>query len=325
MSRLSSRLVQMRYINIPMDMDILIMNNMVVFRVAKIKSTRALRGSLAHNLRLQDTPNADPSRRHLNIEPSTLSTIDKCLARNDEVLSGVKVRKNAVLAHEILVTGSPEHMAALTRAQQMEYFKDAQQYLNKLHGGARNLISMSVHFDETTPHCHFIYAPVIDGRLNSRLVIGGHKQRLSELQTEFAAVVGAKHGFQRGEKNSKATHQDLRDLKKLDADVKALNLEREKLSNEISNLQFELNRQEKRHQIISEKLLNPLLTALTVEVEQMPMMLKKAVDMMFEYRKEIQETVSPIVMQRIDKVVDSVVNPKNSVGHQIDRKKKAMP
>jgi hypothetical protein len=57
----------------------------------------------------------------------------------------------------------------------------------------------------------------------------------------------------------------------------------------------------------------------------MPMMLKKAVDMMFEYRKEIQETVSPIVMQRIDKVVDSVVNPKNSVGHQIDRKKKAMP
>lgn len=310
MSRLSSRLVQMRYINIPMDMDILIMKNMVVFRVAKIKSTRDLRGSLAHNLRLQDTPNADPSLSHLNIEPTTLSTIDKCLARNDEVLSGVKVRKNAVLAHEILVTGSPEHMAALTRAQQMEYFKDAQQYLNKLHGGARNLISMSVHFDETTPHCHFIYAPVIDGRLNSRLVIGGHKQRLSELQTEFAAVVGAKHGFQRGEKNSKATHQDLRDRKKLEEDVKALNLERSNLLEDVSNLQLELSKQEKRLDVVSERLLTPLLDAVSAKVEAMPELLKTAVDMMFKYRNDIKAVVSPNVMERIDRVVDSIVNPK---------------
>lgn len=300
-------------------MDILIMNNMVIFRVAKIKTARDLRGSLAHNLRLQDTPNADPSLSHLNIEPSTLSTIDQCLSRNNEVLDGVKVRKNAVLAHEILVTGSPERMAALTRAQQMEYFKDAKQYLDKLHGGQRNLISMSIHFDETTPHCHFIYAPVIDGRLNSRLVIGGHKQRLSELQTEFAEVVGAKHGFVRGIKNSKATHRDLRDLKKLDADVKALNLERSNLLQEVANLQSELSLQENRLGVVSENLLMPLLNAVSAEVEAMPAALKKAVDMMFAYRKEIQEIVSPRVMDRIDKVVDSVVNPKISENTSIER------
>ena len=44
------------------------------------------------------------------------------------------------------------------------------------------------------------------GRLNARKWLGGAKA-LSEMQTEFAQVVGARHGLERGIKGSRAKHE----------------------------------------------------------------------------------------------------------------------
>lgn len=273
------------------------MKNMAILRISKIKGTRELRGALAHNLRLQDTPNADPSRLHLNLQPKSLAGIDQCLAKFDSAVGQLKIRKNAVLAHEVLVTGSPEHMATLNRKQQIEYFKSAQSYLTELHGGNQNLVSMSVHFDESNPHCHFIFTPVIDKKLNSRLIIGGHRNRMSELQSEFAEVVGSKHGFVRGVKNSKATHRDLRDLKQLEVDNVKLRSEVEGLRSEVSTLKNELEN-------LSKRFIEPLITVLRDSVDRTPTAIRRALERFDSGRDEMKSVVSAQVMKQLDDSVE---------------------
>lgn len=206
----------------------------LILRFAKIKSASDLRGALAHNLRLQDTPNADPAKRHLNQTPASLSSMAQCMSKFDELLSGQNVRKNAVLAHECLVTGSPGVINAMSHQAQQAFFRDAVQWLNKLHGGHSRLISASIHYDEATPHLHCIFVPLDSkNKLNSRSVLGGHRSRLAELQTEFANEVGVKHGLQRGRPKSKATHTTLKEygalineqLPELQSKLAALDLE----------------------------------------------------------------------------------------------------
>jgi hypothetical protein len=94
--------------------------------------------------------------------------------------------------------------------QLQQYFTDSLKWLCDLHGGKDRLVSAVIHRDETTPHLQAVFIPIDDrGRLNSRSILGGHKNRLSELQTEFADRVGARYGLERGRKKSPARHQSL--------------------------------------------------------------------------------------------------------------------
>lgn len=210
------------------------MSDKLILRFAKIKSVGDLRGSLVHNLRLQETPNADPSKKHLNQTPKALSSMDQCMGRFDALLNGQNVRKNAVLAHECLVTGSPGAINAMSHKEQQAFFADAVKWLQKLHGGHSRMISASIHHDEATPHLHCLFVPLDSkNKLNSRAVLGGHRSRLAELQTEFANEVGVKHGLQRGRPKSKATHTTLKEygallneqLPELQSKLAALNIE----------------------------------------------------------------------------------------------------
>lgn len=186
--------------------------SMAVLRFAKIKDTGTLRGALAHNLRVQQPHNADQAKKHLNAFHKDLRTIEACTARFNELLDGKTVRKNAVLAHEAIVTGSHETLAAMTKDELNRYFGDALKWLNKLHGGSNRLISVAIHYDERTPHMHAIYVPLDSkNKLNSRGILGGHASRLSELQTAFADEVSAKYGLQRGVKKSNARHTTLKE------------------------------------------------------------------------------------------------------------------
>ena len=181
--------------------------SMAVLRFAKIKDTHSLRGALAHNLRVQQPHNADQGKKHLNRIHRDLNSIEACTARFNNLLDGKTVRKNAVLAHEVIVTGSHEALSGMTKDEQNGYFADALKWLSKLHGGSNRLISVAIHYDEHTPHMHAIYVPLDSkNKLNSRGILGGHASRLSELQTAFAEEVSAKYGLERGLKHSKARH-----------------------------------------------------------------------------------------------------------------------
>lgn len=174
-----------------------------ILRTQKLKSGQAVRRSLTHAFREQETPNADPERTPENSHIGA-ENVQEALERFNARLPD-KVRKNAVLAIEYLITASPEDLHGKTRQQQDAYFDDALHFLRQKHG-AQNVVYAGVHRDETTPHMYAYVVPIDErGKLNCRAFLGGAKA-LSELQTQFAQEVGQQHGLQRGIEGSKARH-----------------------------------------------------------------------------------------------------------------------
>lgn len=180
-----------------------------ILRVQKLKDKGSIRRSLKHSFRAQDTPNADPERTPDNshvFADSVDSAMNNITQRLD---TQKKIRKNAVLAVEYLVTGSPESLQGKTRAQQDDYFQDAIHWLKEKHG-ADNVVYAGVHRDEQTPHLYAYVVPIDEReKLNCRTFLGGAKM-LNEMQTDFAEKVGIKHGLERGIEGSKAKHQSIK-------------------------------------------------------------------------------------------------------------------
>ncbi len=164
-----------------------------------------MRRSIAHAFRVQDTPNADASRTPDNTHIGA-ADVGEALAKFIERLATQdKVRKNAVLAVEYLITASPEDMHGKTRQEQDAYFRDALKWVEDKHGKA-NVVYAGIHRDETTPHMYAYVVPIDErGKLNCRAFLGGAKA-LTLMQTAFAEDVAQSHGLQRGIEGSKARH-----------------------------------------------------------------------------------------------------------------------
>ena len=176
-----------------------------ILRTQKLKATGAVWRSLKHAFREQPTPNADPAKAAQNAHLGATSAAE-AMQRVRERLPE-KRRKDAVLAIEYLITASPEAMQAMDARGRDGYFNDALKWLRERHGGS-NVVYAGIHRDETTPHMYAYVVPLDEatGRLNARKWLGGAKA-LSEMQTEFAQVVGARHGLERGIKGSRAKHE----------------------------------------------------------------------------------------------------------------------
>lgn len=161
-------------------------------------------GSLAHNYRLRNTPNADPLR--LKNNEHDLKTALQVRTAIEQRLPE-KTRKNAVLAVEYLMTASPDWDGWKNKEKEKEFFQRAREWLIEKHG-AENVISTSIHRDETTPHLVAYVVPIDSkGNLNCREFLGG-KSKLSEMQTTFHNKV--KHlGLNRGLEGSKAEHEPM--------------------------------------------------------------------------------------------------------------------
>jgi hypothetical protein len=173
-----------------------------ILRMSKIKHVSKLRHSLNHAFREQNTPNADPSRALDNTHiggGSVREVLDKFNAALPD-----KVRKNAVLAIEYLITASPENLSAMSRNAQDKYFADSLLWLRDKHG-AENIIYAGIHRDEKTPHVYAYVIPKVNGKLNARHFFG-ERDALSKMQTDFAEKVGLKHGLERGIEGSQAKH-----------------------------------------------------------------------------------------------------------------------
>lgn len=178
-----------------------------ILRTQKLKAAVAVRRSLKHAFRAQDTPNADPDRLGENSHLGA-NSVDEAMKAFQNRLPE-KIRKNGVLAIEYLITGSPDGMNSKSRHDQDAYFTDALAWLKDRHG-AENLIYAGIHRDETTPHLYAYVVPIDpQGKLNCRHFLGGVKA-LSQMQTDFAERVGQRHGLQRGIEGSKARHTTVR-------------------------------------------------------------------------------------------------------------------
>ncbi len=183
------------------------MADYAILRTAKLKTFGNIGGSLAHNYRDINTPNADPEYTKYNSHD---------LKNADEVMQAIKerlpekVRKNGVLCLEYLITASPTSDVFNDYETAMNYLNDAKKWLQKKHG-SENVVSTSIHLDETTPHLVAYVVPIDDrGKLNCRHFTGGRK-KLQEMQTDFARSVGKKYKLERGVEGSKAKHKTIKE------------------------------------------------------------------------------------------------------------------
>lgn len=175
-----------------------------IFRVAKLKTQGNIGGSLAHSFRTRETPNADPARMAMN---SFSHSTPGDLAAAIQGRFPEKFRKDAVRCLEYFVGASPEWFSS--KENGARYFRDALDWLKKQHG-EENLAGWTIHRDEKTPHLIAYVVPRDEnGKLNAKKWTGG-REKLSKMQTAFAAEVGQKHGLERGIEGSRAKHQTVK-------------------------------------------------------------------------------------------------------------------
>ena len=101
--------------------------------------------------------NIDPTRSHLNYN---LAAKDQPLPPYEYFLK----RKNEVYAHGNASVGIVSWVITkpktLPENETEDFFKAAYEFFEKKHG-KENVVSAYVHMDETTPHLHFCFVPVV--------------------------------------------------------------------------------------------------------------------------------------------------------------------
>ena len=175
-----------------------------ILRTAKLKTVGNIIGSLSHNYRTRETPNADPEREADNFHQIKTQ---KDAAEAIRKRIPTKHRKDAVLCIEYMITASPEFFQ--NEFAEAAYFDVAHQWLKDKHG-AENVVTVSIHADESTPHMVAYVVPVDEhGKLNAKKFLGG-REKLSQMQTDFANHVKGL-GLERGIKGSKAKHTSIKE------------------------------------------------------------------------------------------------------------------
>jgi len=162
----------------------------------------------------------DGSRRYasrFHVEPpykwqrkSLATKIDERI--REGVTSKRALRSDAVRFLSVIMTYSPEHRFK-DNAEFNKWLLRSVQYVTAVFG-AENVVDITVHMDEKTPHIHATVVPITrDGRLSAKEVVG-NRQRLTQLQDIYAAMmkdVGLERGhhYEKGEKVPK--HEDIND------------------------------------------------------------------------------------------------------------------
>ena len=114
-----------------------------------------------------------------------------------------KLRSDAIYMNSFVLGSDGEFFKTLSKYEQRQFFEDCTNFFCDKYG-RENVISAVVHEDETTPHMHLNFVPIVNGKLCSKDLFD--KKKLSILQTEFHEAVGKKYGLQRGKEGSQAKH-----------------------------------------------------------------------------------------------------------------------
>ena len=195
-----------------------------ILRLNKLKTFGNIGGLSAHIERTMDCPNADKSLQHLN--QKFVGTGNLCADVQRRIESaGVKPQTDSVLAVEFLMSASPDYFKegfSGSRKSKLENFCRNSKVWLKQNFGEENLVEMTLHMDESTPHIHAVIVPIVEkkvkiGRSIKREVTQNRltasdffdgREKLSDLQTSFAQF----HGLERGIKGSKAKHTAVKEF-----------------------------------------------------------------------------------------------------------------
>lgn len=184
-----------------------------ILRVAKIKTAQQGAAKTAHNYRYRETPNADPSRLGLNQEyfnPAGRNYWELATERIEQ--AGAKLRPDSVRGVEIVLTASPEAFKRTPDGHARDVRNTAWEKANiaflQAKFGKENVVAMTLHQDETTPHFQAVVVPITkDGRLSAKDLF--NPKTLRELQSEYAEAMKP-FGLERGVEHSRAKHEVMR-------------------------------------------------------------------------------------------------------------------
>lgn len=143
-----------------------------------------------------------------------------------------KIRKNAVLATELIFSAPKEY---LEKGINYAKWKDAIMYFIKNNFPTFPILNAAIHNDETTPHFHVLLAPIEKTentfKLNSRKFFSPKilQQLHTNLEKETRAV-GL--DLSRGKRKIRAKAQDIKDF------YANLNIAKENYENEIKNFEY---------------------------------------------------------------------------------------
>lgn len=208
-----------------------------MYAILRTKRIKTLGAVCAHNLRTKYAKNVDPTKTHLNeifldkLDFLTRSKNGAADGTYDERLTDyysekkAKVKKNSVQAMEFVLTASPEFFTTASPEAFRSWKKKQINFLEKEFGDSLQFVIL--HMDETSPHFHAIIS-VEETKIQKfkNRYGSGEKQvtslnadrydpiYLQKLQDRYA-LANKKYGLRRGLRNSKASHQELKEFSKM--------------------------------------------------------------------------------------------------------------
>lgn len=173
--------------------------------------------------------------------------------------AGVKpARKDAVVCREAVLTASPQFWGDDWKGQLKNanfkkkldvWVKQSLKYFTDKYG--LNVVQANLHMDETTPHIHIMFVPLVekDGKLELNAKSEMARWKLREMQTEYAQAV-ENLGLVRGKPASKtgAKHEHFRaykNRKELEDKLAKVTGERDNLEQENKFLRQKVVKQDK--------------------------------------------------------------------------------
>lgn len=168
-----------------------------------------------HNSRLKPShsnADIDSSRTNKNFWPVPCPSLRSAIKKRlDKRRTTKKLRDDAVVMVNALITASPEFFKDCTEDVQRQYFLDAVKFFQHKYG-SDNIVSAVVHLDEATPHMHLSIVPMTkDMRICAKDLFD--KKTLQILQDEFHTYVSQRYGLDRGGDGEKRKHLSEREYK----------------------------------------------------------------------------------------------------------------
>lgn len=156
--------------------------------------------------------NSDPGRRDQNVDYQCgdFNKVNLNEAIKQRIETGytgkTAIRKDAVRAMSIVLTGSPEQMTEIfSKAETRQAWVKANMNFIGKEFGLENVVRFTLHMDEKTPHIHAVVVPITKkGSLSAKEVMGD-KIAMSKRQTRYGQEMEP-FGLQRGVVGSKAVH-----------------------------------------------------------------------------------------------------------------------
>ena len=249
-----------------------------IIRNEKLTRVEA-QGAYIHNARRSKghtNKDIDNTRTHLNFyckknEQTYIKEFDRIKKEYD--LKG-HIRSNSIILCEMMITSDNEFFDKIGLEETKRYFRESYEFVcNYKNLGEKYIVSAVIHLDETTPHMHLIYIPVIhtkdkEGNLIDKICARDFwrgRDSYRDLQNEFYKYITSKgfeleRGLQIEETGAK--HQKIEELKKITNfentkkvlenvklelpeipninDIKLIKLNKEKVENEIIKPKDEL-------------------------------------------------------------------------------------